>query len=127
MGIMPRGRKTDAAKDERAVEWGGFIDPRLSDDDKLVFNGWVGEHYQLTFIEDLLADEMKVSFSYDRGNETVVCSLTSERMISGMRLVLTARSSTWERALQLAMYKHYILMDGDWGKFKPSTGRGPEV
>lgn len=118
---MPRA-KGKAKVVPTEIQWGGFIDLKLDDEDKAGFATWNSE-FQWTYLDDLLADEMKVSFSYDDQTETYLCSLTSVKHAgSGMRCVLTARAGTWEIALSLACYKHFVMLETDWGRFTPSNG-----
>lgn len=124
---MPRGKKPTKQKPED-IAWGGFIDLKLSEEDKALFYKW-SEEFQWTFLEDVLADEMKVSFSYDENTDTYLCSLTSVKHAgSGMRCVLTARADDWQKAAALALFKHFVLLESDWGRFTPSNnGRRSEV
>lgn len=118
---MPRAKGKSKAEPQD-ISWGGFIDLKLDDDDKAGFAAWNSE-FQWTYLDDLLADEMKVSFSYDDNTETYLCSLTSVKHAgNGMRCVLTARANSWELALALACYKHFVMLETDWGRFTPSNG-----
>lgn len=124
---MPRAKRKDKSQADE-IAWGGFIDLKLTAEDKEQFGKW-SEEFQWTFLDDVLADEMKVSFSFDDTTDTYLCSLTSVKHAgSGLRCVLTARADTWERAAMLALFKHFILLDGDWGSYRPAThGRGSEI
>jgi hypothetical protein len=123
---MPRAKKSsNPAKDE--IVWGGFIDVKLTAEQKAAFAEFEAE-FQWTFMDDLLADEIKLSLSYDDNTETYLASMTSVKHAgNGLRCVLTARAGTWERAVMLACYKHFALLEGDWGRYKPGSGTYAEV
>ncbi len=123
---MPRAKKAAAKSAE--IQWGGFIDVKLDADDKAAFRDFESSNFQWTYLEDVLADEIKLSLSYDGDNDTYLCSLTSIKHAgNNLRCVLTARADTWERAIMLAIFKHAALLEGDWGRFKPATGSYSEV
>jgi len=120
---MPRKRPTP----NKPAEWGGFIELRLTDEERTQFAQF-NELFQWTFIDDILADEIKLGISYDTQSETYLATLTSEKHAgTNLRCVLTARANSWEKAVSLALFKHLNLLEGDWGQYKPSTGRGSEV
>jgi hypothetical protein len=123
---MPRAKKP--ADNPSEIQWGGFIDIKLDADDKAKFKVFETDEWQWTYLEDVLADEIKLSLSYDSGNDVYLCTLTSVKHgPANMRLVLTSRADSWERAVMLAIFKHTALLEGDWGRFRPSTGRASEV
>ena len=124
---MPRAKNTKPKNQASEPIWGGFIDVKLTADDKAKFAEFETE-FQWTFLDDILADEVKVSMSYDDNTETYLASLTSVKHAgSGMRCVLTARAGTWEKSVMLALFKHFVLLESDWGRYKPSNQGYAEV
>lgn len=128
---MPRAKKdTNGAVDARdngGVQWGGFIDIRLTPEEKEAFLQW-SEPAQWSYLDDLLADEIKLGLTYETETETYLATLTSIKHAgSNLRVVLTSRSGSWERAVMLCLYKHFILLEGDWGRYRVSTNRAAEV
>jgi hypothetical protein len=124
---MPRAKNKTEVTRPADIPFGGFIDVRLTPEQRAEFTDWCNAD-QLTFLDDVLGDEIKVGLSYDPDNETYQANLTSVKHAgSGMRVILTARAGTWEKAILLALYKHFVLLEGDWGRFRPSTGRASEV
>jgi len=120
---MPRAKGKGKAEPKEIV-WGGFVDVKLTDEEKQQFHDWSKDGGQWTYLDDCLADEIKVSFQYDSDTETYLCSLTSVKHAGvGMRVVLTARASTWETSVMLALFKHFILLEGEWGRYLPQSGR----
>lgn len=122
---MPRAKKPSKPAE---IQWGGFIDVKLDADDKSAFQTFETSTWQWTYLEDVLADEIKLSLSYDEDNDTYLATLTSVKHAGpNMRCVLTSRADSWERAVMLAIFKHTELLEGDWGRFRPSSGRASEV
>jgi len=110
------------------AEWGGFINIRLSDEQKAAYHLWAtqsdGEVPNL--FNDLLGWGMRVGFSYDRENECFICTLTGRLCQSSeSRFVMTTRAGTFNEVLCLAMWKHYILARGDYDSFMPRKGNFP--
>jgi hypothetical protein len=104
--------------------WGGFINIRLDDEQKSSFHAWFGEYSSTVagFIEDVLAEGMKVSMSYDRENQCHIATFTGALVRnSNERYVTTSRAGTLNESLGLAVWKHFFLADGDYGNYKPRT------
>lgn len=108
------------------AEWGGFINIRLEDEDKAKFDLWWSEHRTDAWsaFDDMLGEGMKVSLAYDAENECYICSLTGNGWKDSVkRWCMTTRAGTMDEVIALAMWKHYVLSDGDWGDYAPKTGR----
>lgn len=126
---MPRGKNGNGKGGVRQgqPEWGGFIDVRLSNGDQVEFAAWENEH-EFDDVDDVLGEGCKLAVSFDKSSDTYLATLTSENHVSdGFRYVLTARAGLWEKAIRLVIYKHMVLLEGDWGRYKPSNGRAAEV
>lgn len=118
---MPRAKKAKAVPEE--IQWGGFLDLRLTSDEKAAFEDWAAS-FDWSIIDDMLADELKLSISFDVGSSTYLASLTSIKHAgANLRCVLTARASTWERSVMLVAYKHFVLLEANWETFTPTNGR----
>lgn len=108
------------------ASWGGFVNIRLNDDDKLAFATWRemrGGDFWNTF-DDLLGQGMKVAFSYDPENECYICTLTGRLMSTdNSRYCMTTRAGTFEESLALSVWKHEMTGDGYYDTFRPKTGR----
>lgn len=107
------------------AQWGGFVNIRLSDDDKANFSAWYGENAAQSgvILDELLAAGMKVSLSYDMANACYICSFTGRLMsFSDERFVMTTRAGTLNEVLALACWKHVCLVKGDYDRwlYKPS-------
>lgn len=106
--------------------WGGFINISISDSEKDEFHNWEVEHSHevASYLEDLLAEGMKVGISYDRENECAIMTLTGS-LISGSnhRWCMTTRAKDLGDVSALTVWKHYVLCGGNYDDLMPRTGR----
>lgn len=134
---MPRKTSSAASKKKNEVTqgvywlpsdaaWGGFVNIRLDDQQKEEFADWFernGSDIPL-MLDDILGAGMKVAFAYDRENESYVVTFTGALVSnSNERYCATSRAGTFDKCLGVACFKHGILAQGDYGNFKPRTGR----
>lgn len=107
------------------ANWGGFINVRLSDDDKSVFESWRDQNHGETarMLDDLLGQGMKVSFSYDHENDCYICSFMGRlTSVSKDRLCTVTRAGSLAEVIDLSVWKHYVVAGGDYGDFMPRSG-----
>ena len=134
---MPRARKSEKAApayDPNAgrryflpadAKWGGYIDLKISEDQRGVFNDWYLKPGSLWWdlLAECLADGLALSLKWDAENQCFVVTLTGAGISnSNERYALTARSSDATEAMALCVYKHSVLMGGIWDSFMPRTG-----
>lgn len=103
--------------------WGGFVNIKLSDEQKDEFFTWVDanvKHYPGMFT-DMLGDGLKVSFSFDAVHDCFICSIMGALMGStpGSRFCSTSRAGTLAEVTALTVWKHYVLAQGDYGNYRP--------
>lgn len=106
--------------------WGGFINLRLTDEEKEQFVNWDAAHPDegWRILVDFMGEGGKVAITYDRENECYITSLTGALCSpSNHRYCVSSRSSTVREAVQIAAWKHFVLANGDYGSFSPKTGR----
>jgi hypothetical protein len=106
--------------------WGGFINVRLSDDQKSDFRKWIEENPDLyaKLLDDVLGAGMKISASYDAANQCYISTFTGRLVAeSDDRYCMTTRASTFWEVLALAVWKHYFVAREDYGRFRPRTGQ----
>ena len=111
---------------ESDAVWGGYLDLRLSDDDKVKFDVWYGDNESswAGMLSDTLVDGMSFSVKFDIENSCFLASFVGAGVTgSNERYCLTARAGSWPDAAALLVYKHCVLMGGVWDDFKPSNSR----
>jgi len=112
------------AKKKDRLDWGGYLNMRLSPEQKKDFETWyreMGDDVWELFIQTLM-EGMKVSFVYDPDNDTYTVSLmNSPRCTCGVNAlyVLSAYAQDWRVAVALVLYKHYQSRGGDLGTLSP--------
>lgn len=131
---MPPRKKTKVAELEQTSDvqpyllpndspWGGFINIRLSEEQKLEFFAWDEENTQhvSAYFDEMLGAGIKASFSFDATNECYVLAVTGALMgtTPGSRFCSTSRGGTLAQVMSLTVWKHVILAKGDYGNYRP--------
>lgn len=135
---MPRGKRKADASPTRDVNasrlyycaseapWGGYVNLRVSEDERQDFDDWTVEEAASLgrYLETATVEGLKLSVTYDAENSSYIATFTGAGCHGDKaRYCLTARSSDLTEAINLLLYKHLVLLDGDWGAYAPSTGR----
>lgn len=110
---------------DNEAPWGGFINIRLDDEQKSSFLAWFEDNTQTIsrLLEDALGEGIKHGLSYDGKNQCFICTFTGALVFgSTERYVSTSRAATMLEAIALAVWKHFVLCDGDYGNYKPGNG-----
>jgi hypothetical protein len=128
---MPRTKKPSATgfvspdknvkKEELNLDWGGWIDIRMTDELKDAFTKWFEASGNLfwSLLEEILADGLKASCSWDATNDCFVASLNGQGAKSiNKRYSLTARSGDMYEAIMLVLFKHVVVLESDWGNYR---------
>lgn len=116
---MPRKLQDKKRPFTENQTWKGFIRCDLDTRLRAEFDEWektanlqdaVG-----TFLEGT-AEGFKFSIAYDFAGGVFLASLAGNNPEHPPTFgwTLTARASTWERAIQALYYKHIVIMEGDW-------------
>lgn len=110
---MPRAKKQSKPQ----FELKGWVPCDLTKDLKDAGKVWVAQHTDDLGgkVESLVSDGYKVSMSLDRIHDCFQASVTCtdpERDDYGF--CLTARAPDVWSALGMLLYKHYIVLDGQW-------------
>jgi hypothetical protein len=107
------------------MEWGGFINVKLDVESKAEFSDWVqGDGAKSwSYLCDAVSEGLKYGLSWDPENTCFVATYTGQSVASDeKRYCLTARGSTMESATALLVYKDLIILEKDWGRYRPSNG-----
>ena len=108
------------------AEWGGYVNLKVNENERSDFDGWqIEEAANISpYLEDQAIEGLKLSVSYDAENSTYIATFTGAGCINDpARYCLTARSDTLAEATNLLLYKHVVLLDGDWSSYMPNTNR----
>lgn len=110
------------------ADWGGFINIKVTDDEKTAFEAWFVLHRQecLAALDDLMGEGMKIALSFDHENECYICSFTGRGWESSThRWCMTTRAGTFDEVIGLALYKHWEIAQGSWGDYRPDGTKKP--
>lgn len=99
-----------------------FISIRLTKSDKPKFSKWADETQDdlLIMLQAIVADDYKVSLSYDGSKDVFIASLTGKKeQRYNSQKCFTSRSSDLFEAYLLMIYKHMVLAkEGNWDTIK---------
>lgn len=106
--------------------WGGFINVRLAEEDKLKFAEWwddAGVDVPQV-MQDLVGLGAKLGVSYDGENECFITTLMG-RLVGETddRYCMVTRAGTFSEAWALMCWKHLVVAEGEYGDFRPKTGK----
>ena len=108
------------AKSKETSQYGDykFVSHRLSADEKKQFDAWsIDAEHLLRRVGELVDLCYKVSTQLDFYNHTCQASLTCNEIKSpDSHWILVARAPDALTALALLIFKHDVLMVGDWSK-----------
>lgn len=111
---------------ESDAPWGGFINIRLSDQQKEEFHAWQEDNHEFSarYFDEMLGSGIKASFSYDAHNECYVLAVTGALVldIASSRFCSTSRAGSMAEVVDLTVWKHDVLARGNYGNYKPKTG-----
>jgi hypothetical protein len=106
--------------------WGGFINLKLDDEAKVIFGAWAefNRDNLWVMVDDVLGAGMKLGLSYDRENSCYILTFTGA-LVGGSneRYCMTTRASTLSEVFELAVWKHQELCGGEYGDFRPRSGK----
>lgn len=100
-----------------------FVNWELTKEEKIA-----AKDYKLTMtqvfqaLERLVTDGFRVSWKRDDYNKCFNCSITEpmETASNSVRCIVS-RGPTLEDACRVASFKHFVLLEGDWGKLSSTS------
>jgi len=112
-------------KKREKLEWGGYLNVRLTQEQHRRFDVWYGELKDDVWdlFLQALSQGMKYSLVYDAEIDTYTASLmNTPRCTCGLNslYVLSAYAPDWRVATALLMFKHYQLLGGTWENYSPA-------
>jgi hypothetical protein len=73
-------------------------------------------------LEGLVDDGYRISFKRDDYNKCFNCSFTEAPRVDGSPArCIVSRGPTVGDAVRVACFKHFVLLEGDWGKISAAT------
>lgn len=113
-----RARKGAAAKQKATDDgWKGFVQCELNEQQKIAVKRLRDENMGQCWTDylSLTGELYKLSQSYDTYNDAFVVSATcKDPKDKNMGLTLSARGGSLEGAVASFVYKHSIILEGDW-------------
>ena len=115
---MARGKANGNSKVEKSTQWNTkFVDISLAgrtmEDIEKAFPSYESIFDVATA---MLEDGYRFGLSYNRQNDSFICSVTSKDEASAnFGCTFTAFAGDWYTALQVALYKHKIVAGEVWG------------
>lgn len=111
-----RERLGVAKRDERQTTWRGFVDVKMTDEEKQLFTQWdVHDNDLFLLMSEAVSAGHKLSISFNKQNDTFVCSFTgNEGTGKHEGFTLTAFAGDWYIAVRALVFKHAVLLNSDW-------------
>lgn len=105
-----------ARKDD---QWGGFVPCELGVDEREAWEIWFSAsgHTIAADLDDAMGTGLKFTASYDGANQCYIASLSGRPDVAGERAftnILTGRAGTFDEAVGVLLYKHLVVLRGDW-------------
>lgn len=94
-----------------------FINYDMTDDEKKIFKAWAHENVDelKNLLDKLLDDGMNFSCKWDTFNDCVAAFILCVKDGDERKgFILTGRGSTFFGASMGVLYKHYVLLEGNW-------------
>ena len=67
-------------------------------------------------LAELIVDGYRVSFAYNPQSNAITCSVTCKAAGNPNEgKTFTSFAASWASALEIALYKHYVIAEGSWG------------
>ena len=125
--MVKKARETKYDPKKSGGEFVGYVKHNLSRDEKKDYLEWVEDkspEYLWERLEELVDSYYKFSCKEDSYGGGVMCSLTCANKTSqDCGLVLTARAPDLYNAALLLLYKHIVLLSGEWFIFHQENAK----
>lgn len=126
--IMAGRKQRDVRTQRERAAWQGFIDYRLTEGQLEELDLWsptASECFEM--VDAMLQDGYRITLSYNPGTKLATCTIIDDgangRKTGGYGI--STSDSDCALALKAAVFKHAVVLKGDWSEFldKPATGR----
>lgn len=112
-----------ATKKKYDGTWKGFVDVALTSKEKEDFAAWDVHDEDLWILyQEAIVSGHKFTMSFNKQNETFVAAFTgNEGTADNAGYTLSAFGRSWYDAIRVLLFKHAVLLDGDWSVAKDRT------
>lgn len=109
-----------AKRESKDVAWQGFVDVKLTSEEKENYMAWdVHDEDLWVLLVDAIGCGHKLSVTYNKQNDQFVASFTGQTGTEGNEgYTLSAYGKVWYDAVRVLCYKHAVLLDCDWLRAK---------
>lgn len=100
-----------------------FINWELTKEEKIAAKSYeVSLETLMGMLEGMVDDGYRISFKRDDYNKCFNCSITEPTRTDGSASrCIVSRGPSVGDAVRVAMFKHHVLLDGDWGALSTAT------
>jgi hypothetical protein len=116
-------------KQKTTAEWNAtFVRCELDKETKDKVKSWDPKfEATLDAVDQMVTDGYKVSISYDKYHDCVGCFVTHpDPAHKNHGQCLTARGPNYLSALKVLVFKHFQILDGEWGAVVDQNGSRDE-
>lgn len=109
---------------KKAVQWRGFKDVRLSDAQRDAYDHWDAHDEDVYLLAaSAVSSGFKFTCSYNHSNDTYTATLTGQdgSPAAAQGYSLSAFAPTWYDAVRTLMFKHDVILEGDWSRIEVSA------
>lgn len=97
------------------IEWGGIVDVPLPADAKSAIEAWAKDTDMDIALQDLLNQQYSLKVSWNDRNKAFLASLSCYDAESpNAHRTMISRAKSPVMAIWVALFKHYMICDGNW-------------
>lgn len=119
----PRTKKNMSRKEAfKKAKFGGYINHHLDAEIKARYETWVkdADFDQLQGIDEMVSAGYDFKFYYDWAEGTVVCQILLLTADTLKTWIMSSYHRSAQEAISLALFKHFVIMNGDWTEYMES-------
>jgi len=111
----PKQPSDKPKKIESTFELKGFIKAQMTVKQREAYSKHIWSEPFETLVQNALESGLKFGVGWDTYHSAYVASFTQKNPEHEMvGWVLTAFGPSWEKATDVLLYKHFIMLDGNW-------------
>lgn len=126
LSIVASRKKNDQISQDDRAEWKGFLDRRLTDDELSALDEWEPTPVQIwDYVDQLFSAGYRLTLSYNKKTHLSSCTIIDDhpgRETGGY--ALSSSDDDGSLALKMAIFKHFVLLEGTWDGIMGSSPKG---